>query len=146
MVVIRSVRLLNLPLDSFLEGVSKWSFMVMAHFTNTSLTLIFISAVAAYCIIGIQIRNGFFDLLYAAGKAVPRRLPGSTDTVITNITGFDVLDKGLGELLMFFWPILQADFPSLSLFAVYMVGQILPVQTLVLLEGLRSGNSGKIIS
>jgi len=118
----------------------------MAHFTDTRIILILVSAIAAYCIIGVQVRNGFFDLLYAAGKAVPRKLPGSTDTVIANITGFNVIDKGLGELLMFFWPVLEAESPSLSLFAVYMVGQILPVQTLVLLEGLRSGNSGKIIS
>jgi hypothetical protein len=110
------------------------------------ITLLSLSVLAAYCIIGLQIRNGFFNLLNAAGANKPLKLPGSAEKAITSITGFAAFDTHLVGLLMFFWPTVSAESPSLSLFAFYMTGQILSVQILVLLEGLRGGNFCKIIS
>jgi hypothetical protein len=105
-----------------------------------------LSAIAGYCIVGLQIRNGFFDLLTLAGAEIPRKLPGSSEAIISKITGFTSVDMHLGELLLFFWPVVSGQSPPLSLFAFYMIGQILAVQTLVLIEGLRAANIRRIIS
>ncbi len=118
----------------------------MAEFTRAKISLLVLSILAAYCIIGLQIRNGFFDLIATAGKEVPRKLPGSSENMITIITGLPALDEHLSGVVMFFWPIISGDSPSLSLFGVYIIGQLVAVQTLVLVEGLRVGNLGRIVS
>jgi len=110
------------------------------------ITLLLLSVLAAYCIIGLQIRNGFFQLIESANSEKYPRLPGSSDLVLADITGFAAIDKHIRGMLTFFWPTVSGESPSLSLFAFYIVGQILPMQTLLLLEGLRTANFRRIIS
>jgi len=110
------------------------------------ITLLLLSALAAYCIIGLQVRNGFFQLVDEANSEKSPRLPGSSHFMLTEITGFAAIDKHIRGMLIFFWPTVSGESLSLSLFAFYIVGQILPMHTLLLLEGLRPANFRRVIS
>jgi hypothetical protein len=114
---------------------------------NATKALLILSALAAgYCIIGLQVKNGTFDILAEMTSEAPRRLPGSDELLVQQYTKVWPLDFQLKELVTFFWPVVNGELPELSLFGAYIATQIVPVHVLVLLEGLRRGNKGKLIS
>ncbi|KIM98648.1 hypothetical protein OIDMADRAFT_70823, partial [Oidiodendron maius Zn] len=102
--------------------------------------LLFFAALAAWCIVGLQIRNGFFQLLDSTHAVESAGWP------ISEATGFPAIDGHLRGMLAFFQPTVSGESTNLSLFAIYIAAQVMPMHTLVLLEGLREGNAGKIIS
>ncbi|KAK2055078.1 hypothetical protein LY76DRAFT_618815 [Colletotrichum caudatum] len=61
-------------------------------------------------------------------------------------TSSKALDSLLTMLVRFFQPILTGKDPALTLFCVFMAGQVLALHVLLQLEGLRAGNRGKLIS
>ncbi|KAF9873789.1 hypothetical protein CkaCkLH20_08899 [Colletotrichum karsti] len=78
---------------------------------------------------------------------------GLNDVIAKNLqlepihfTSVRQLDSLLTMLVRFFQPIVTgADLP-LTLFSIFMAGQLLAVHMLIVVEGLRFGNRGKIIS
>jgi hypothetical protein len=105
-----------------------------------------ITALAVDGIILTQLRRGFFDLTDAAQTAKPLRIPGSSELMRSHYTGIEPIDKFLVSLLVFFYPIVEGKSAPLSIFTTWVVGQVAATQTLVMLEGLRRGNRGKLIS
>lgn len=51
------------------------------------------------------------------------------------------LDATLTSLIPFFWQVVTGETPELSLFGIYMGGQLLSCLALVLIEGERKGNA-----
>ncbi|KAJ9138202.1 hypothetical protein NKR23_g8629 [Pleurostoma richardsiae] len=109
---------------------------------------VLLAASAADSIIGLNIRNGFFALNDSLMAQRPLLLPqpGPPLPMRTRYTALAPLDAHLSGLLMFFWPAVTGELPALSLFAVYMAGQIVPAHALVMLEGLRGANRGRVTS
>ncbi|KAI8265625.1 hypothetical protein K4K58_011033 [Colletotrichum sp. SAR11_239] len=56
------------------------------------------------------------------------------------------LDSLLTMLVRFFQPIVQGTDLLLTLFSIFMAGQLLAVHMLIIVEGMRAGNRGKIVS
>ncbi|KAH0422633.1 hypothetical protein CcaCcLH18_12711 [Colletotrichum camelliae] len=56
------------------------------------------------------------------------------------------LDSLLTMLVRFFQPIVQSTDLPLTLFSIFMAGQLLAVHMLIIVEGMRAGNRGKIVS
>ncbi|TLS30248.1 hypothetical protein PpBr36_03800 [Pyricularia pennisetigena] len=118
----------------------------MGPFTTSSVIPLAAAVAAAYCIIGLQKQNGLFDMLNTLAEEHPTRLPDS------DVDGalIDVGDSGFGKFLLvlvrFFYPIMTGESPRLSLFSFWFAGQVISMHTLLVLEGLREGNRGRMIS
>lgn len=61
-------------------------------------------------------------------------------------TGILPVDHQLSSLTIFFWPIADAHLPSLTLLWVNLSGELVMSWTLIMIEGMRKGNRGGLIS
>ncbi|KAL8364704.1 hypothetical protein RB595_003809 [Gaeumannomyces hyphopodioides] len=110
--------------------------------------LVAMAAAAGYCIIGLQTKSGWFDVIDAWGAAHPTQLPGTgvDDTLRTAYTGVPAVDHHIAGGMRVFGAMANGHHQPLSLFSFWFAGQLLAVHTLQVLEGLRAGNRGKLIS
>jgi hypothetical protein len=99
-----------------------------------ALFFFFIALAAAYCIVAIQVQNTTFDQLAA------NRLPGAPSNADLAYTGIGPLDKQISGMLYFAWIVVDGTSPTLSMFGIYLIGQVVPCSTIVLVEGLRKGS------
>ncbi|OLN87890.1 hypothetical protein CCHL11_00164 [Colletotrichum chlorophyti] len=86
-------------------------------------------------------KAGIYDLAVANG-ILKQDLPQD----LIHFTSLKPLDTLLTVLVRFFQPIAEGNDLSLSLFSVFMAGQLFAVYILTVVEGLRAGNRGKLIS
>jgi hypothetical protein len=107
-------------------------------FKLPAVLLFLISLAAIYCIIVIQVRNTTFDQLAAS------RLPGAPLDADLAYTGIEALDQTLAGIIYFAWIVAEGGSTALSLFGIYLVGQVVPCSAIVLVEGLRKGNEGRV--
>jgi hypothetical protein len=107
-------------------------------FKLPSTVLFVLSLAATYCIIIIQAQNTTFDQL--AGSR-PSGAPSDADIAYTGIAP---LDKQLAGIIYFAWIVVDGTSATLSLFGIFLVGQVVPCTTIVLVEGLRKGNEGRV--
>lgn len=61
-------------------------------------------------------------------------------------TGISPVDHQLSSLTIFFWPIADAHLPSLTLLWVNLSGELVMSWTLIMIEKMRKGNRGGLIS
>lgn len=73
-------------------------------------------------------------------------LPGTDIPLKESYTRIEAIDKQLGVLALFFWPVVDGSTPALSLFCLQFQGEVVAVWSLFMLEGMRAGNKGRIIS
>lgn len=106
--------------------------MARAVFTILFLSILYVGKVA---INDAPSANGLGDSLQAHLKGEP-----------IQFTTLKPLDSLLTLLVRFFQPIPNGNDIYLSLFTIFMAGQLLAVCVLVVVEGLRAGNRGKLIS
>ncbi|KZL87404.1 hypothetical protein CI238_03970 [Colletotrichum incanum] len=106
--------------------------MSRAVFTVVFVSILYLAKVA---INDLSVANGLLD-------AIQEQLRGEP----IQFTSVKFLDALLTMLVRFFQPILTGKDPALSLFCIFMAGQLLAVHVLVQVEGLRTGNRGKLIS
>jgi hypothetical protein len=118
----------------------------MGNNTIATLAYVSVAALAAYCIIGAQVRNGTFDALHKLAAAKPLTLPLSSEIMRLTYTGFAPLDRTLTGIVGFFWICMSGYSSTLGLYSFYMSAQVLPVVVIVLVEGYRVGNAGKLVS
>lgn len=116
------------------------------------LLLALITIASLYFIIIAGFLNGFIGLAESWQSQHPTLLPYCTPEnpvqfrkVYTHITSIDML-VGRLTLTPFFWPLINGEKPELTLFGIYMFGQIWGSETLLIVEGWRVGNMGKAIS
>ena len=95
---------------------------------------------------GLVYRNGYYDALVHLRDHGPHLLPGSNIPILTNFTGIGQLDKVLTLAGVMFANITDGSTPQLSLYAFYFAGQLVPIFTLIWIEGNRQGNKGNILS
>lgn len=73
-------------------------------------------------------------------------MPGTTQPVKQRYTGIKAIDDQLVFLVVMFWEIIDGSMPDLSLFSFMFAGQALCSYTLILIEGVRNGNRGKLVT
>ena len=64
----------------------------------------------------------------------------------STFTGIRGIDDQLKVLVIFFLPVVDGSAPSTSLQSLHFGGQLVAAYTLCMIESLRMGNRGKIIS
>ena len=111
-----------------------------------SLGFLFFSYYSMSYIIGNGARNGYFDINKTLDRDGLRLLPGSLEPSPTRFTGIESLDFVLVDFIRFFWAIISVDHPSLTIFSLYMTGQVLGLNVLMAIEGVRAGNAGTLIA
>ncbi|OHE94915.1 hypothetical protein CORC01_09834 [Colletotrichum orchidophilum] len=101
-------------------------------FTAVFLSIFYLAKVAIY---DLSVANGLMD-------STQPDLLGEPITFTT----LKPLDRLLTMLVRFFKPILDGKDPNLTLFSIFMAGQLLAVHVLIQVEGLRAGNRGRLVS
>ncbi|CAM1510795.1 Fc.00g083080.m01.CDS01 [Cosmosporella sp. VM-42] len=109
-------------------------------------TLAVIAIFGNYSILGLIQRNGWASMFADAIAQDVATLSSTGQAANKRFTGVPPLDFFLDQLLRFFYPCVSGERPVLSLFAAYFAGQVLPMHTAVVLEGMRTGNKGAIIA
>lgn len=118
----------------------------MAHRVAVTAALAAIGIFGYFSILGLIQRNGWADMFAEAIAQEKVKLSDMNESSKTGFIGIAPLDFFLDQLIRFFYPCVSGERPELSLFAAYFAGQVLPLHTAVVLEGLRKGNKGTIIS
>ena len=112
-----------------------------------SAAFVALAAFAKYCLYDLYGVGSFFVIIdEVTPKSGPMVLPGTTEPARTHFTGVAPIDGFLVLLLQFFWTGVNGQLPALSLFLVYMAGQCLAMHAMVVMEGMRAGNRGRVIS
>jgi hypothetical protein len=62
------------------------------------------------------------------------------------LTGIAPVDFMLFTLVNFFWSVTQGETPGLSLIGLLFAAQLVPFLIVVMIEGNRSGNKGRVVS
>ena len=116
----------------------------MERRTRATISIIFLLAIipTSYmtCLIFL---NGPAPASLEAGDTV---LPGTEAPIRLVWTGIAAIDSQLVFMLHFFWPVVNGAEPAISLLISQFGGELFGVWSLVMLEGIRAGNRGKVIS
>lgn len=112
--------------------------------TVSALLLIFIFGLNS--MYGLVYRNGYYDALIHIRDYGPHVLPGSQNLILTRFTLIRPLDKLLTLAGVMFASITDGATPQLSLYAFHFAGQLVPVFTVMMIEGKRRGNQGSVLS
>ena len=73
-------------------------------------------------------------------------VPGTDAPVRQKFTGVAAIDQQLTVLFYFFWDVANGGTPGLSLYMTIFFGDIFVMYGLLMLEGLRPGNIGRMVS
>jgi hypothetical protein len=112
-----------------------------------SIIFIAFSYLSMSYILGNAWNNGYFKLNETLDQDGVRLLPGpARDPSPTRFTGIEALDYTLVDFIRFFWSIITVDHPALTIFSVYMTGQVLGLNVVMAIEGVRAGNAGTLIA
>ena len=111
----------------------------MANLLLPTLTLHTISGFGFYSILLLIEKNGWGDMIRAA---LEEGILPNGEPLRTHYTGLGPLDTLLTTLVRFFYTVAVWERPPLSVFFAYFAGQIVPVHSVLVLEGLREGNKG----
>lgn len=101
---------------------------------------------ALYSIWYLLLHNQTGDLMSRIRDFGPRLLPNTKAPLKTSYTGIPPVDYQLTVLTLFFWEIVDGYPPQASLQAFHFFGQFLAAICLLMIEGYRRGNRGKLIS
>jgi len=119
----------------------------MSHFRTIILVVLpLLSIVGAYGTWVLGFRNGLFVDITSLLKQNNALFPGSTAPLLRQYTGITPIDHQLQILVTFFSPVVDGKNPELMLFSILGAGQFGGAWALLMMESLRLGNRGKIIS
>jgi hypothetical protein len=105
-----------------------------------------LSIAAVYCLWIVSINNGLFKQIGDLVEQKQPMFPGSTSPLMLKYTGVAVIDRQLSTLVTFFAPVVQGGNEALNLFSLFGLGQFGGAWTLLVMESLRRGNKGKVVS
>lgn len=77
---------------------------------------------------------------------LPTHSTWTTTSFPTSFTGYDPPDSILKTLVVFFWPVVDGENLGTSLVGFVFAGQAIAIWIVMVLEGHRKGNSGRLIS
>ena len=109
-------------------------------------TLVALSALGAYLTWGLALSNGTITMMEYTRNVEPQVLPGTDSPLKQSYIGIQAVDNQLTVLVLFFWQLVDGSMPNASLSTFRFASQFVPGWGLVVIEGMRSGNKGKIIS
>ncbi|MCJ1404566.1 hypothetical protein MMC11_007792 [Xylographa trunciseda] len=110
------------------------------------LSLIALSGLGAYLTWGLALNNGTLSMMERIREYGPQLLPGTDVPLKQSYTGIQAIDNQLTVLVLFFWQLVDGGMPGASLGTFRFASQFVPGWGLVVLESMRSGNKGRIIS
>lgn len=99
-----------------------------------------------YGLFGLGFAGGLMKILQAVIGDSNSSWPGTTSPFRRTFTGVSPIDAWLTNLNPFFAHLADGSDANLSLFWLFMFGQYGVAWALVLMESLRVGNAGKIVS
>lgn len=112
--------------------------------------LCLITLASLHFIIVAGFLNGFMGLVENWAASYPGLLPFSKPTSPIYerkaYSGIGPVDALVGRLTPFFWPLINAEKPELTIFGIWMFGQLWASETVVIVEGWRVGNMGRAVS
>jgi hypothetical protein len=108
--------------------------------------LALLSAYAFFATWGISLLDGTLGLMLDIRLAEVPLIPGTTEPLRLHFTGVGPIDYWYTIMVLFFWEAVDGSHPATSLTGIYFLGQLLPVLTLVFVEGYRFGNMGLTIA
>ncbi|KAG8532877.1 uncharacterized protein KY384_002755 [Bacidia gigantensis] len=114
--------------------------------TASKVILPLLSVLGYYLTHYLIAHNGTVDRMVQIRDVGPRLLPGTSEPVRTVYTGIPYIDDQLGILTVIFWEQVDGSRPDASLFAFYFGAQIFPAWGVIMVEGLRKANRGRLIS
>jgi hypothetical protein len=90
--------------------------------------------------------NGTFKSINALISQPEPKFPGTVEPMIKEFTGIEKVDNQLAILITFFAPVVDARSGALHLYSVFGLGQFGGAWALMVLETLRMGNLGRVVS
>lgn len=93
---------------------------------------------------GFSIRNGMNELIEDA-RVHNLLADGTRNPYLGKLTGVAAVDFMIFTLVNFFWSVSQGETPGLNLIGVLFGGQMVALLTIVMIEGFREGNKGRLI-
>lgn len=114
---------------------------------GAALLLLPLIAVAAfYCLWIVATNNGLFAQISGNVEQKRPMFPGSKSPLMLKYTGVAAIDRQMSTMVTFFGPLVQVGNEPLHLFSLFGLGQFGGAWTLLVMESLRRGNSGKAVS
>ena len=113
--------------------------------TSALVALVGVGWMSIHAMYGLVFRNGYVDALVRLRDHGPHVLPGTDHPILTRFNGVPPLDKMLTLAGVMFSPVTDGSHPAASLFGVYFGGQLVPIFTVLFIEGLRRGNMKKAV-
>lgn len=89
---------------------------------------------------GLVLCNGYYDALVHLRDHSPHVLQGSNNPILSQFSGFALLDKLLTFARVMFANFTDGSAPHLSLYAFHFAGQLVSIFTVMMIEGLREAN------
>ena len=111
--------------------------------TISRVTWLSLSLLGAATLHGISTKSGFYDLVESYKK---KSVLGDGTLYNGKITTVAPIDDFVGVLIQFFWPCVDGNDPGLSLLSFLFGGQATSFVAISLLDALRAGNKGKLVS
>lgn len=108
-------------------------------------TLLLFSALGGYTFI-LSSQHGLFEQLDQICQSSSPHLPNTHAPLRRSFTGLQGIDHQLQILMLFFHDAISGQFPASSIQVAHFAGQIVPGWMVVVLEGYRAGNSGRLIA
>lgn len=119
--------------------------MVSNRFAGFTLVATFLFSFNALW--GTLYRNGYISaLLSLSDNGPPYMLPGTSIPLLLRYTGIPWSDKVAAFAVVIFANVTDGSMPQLSLLAFHLSGQFAVIVSLVLIEGMRAGNRGGLMS
>lgn len=118
----------------------------MAAVTAIKCIQLLLSALAFYFTWYLYLNNGTVDHTIRISGIGPQILPGTTAPLRTFYTGIEWIDYQLTVLCLLFWELVDGSQPNASLLLFHLGGQTAALWGLLMMEKLRSGNKGRIIT
>ncbi|KAI6709929.1 hypothetical protein PZA11_005257 [Diplocarpon coronariae] len=119
------------------------------HFSLRTIVIALLPTLAllgAYCTWTLASCNGTFKSIFALIASENPKFPGTDDALLTAYTDVGWLDRQLTVLVTFFAPVVDLDQGALTLFTIFATGQFGAVWTLMVMESMRMGNRGRVVS
>ncbi|KAM3068861.1 hypothetical protein ACMFMG_011023 [Clarireedia jacksonii] len=119
------------------------------HYSLRTITLILLpllSIIGAFGTMVLGAHNGTFDHISTLAAQDSPIFPGSNVLLLKEYTGVGAIDTQLAVLVTFFAPVVDSRNSALYLFAIFGLGQFGAAWTLLVMESLRSGNKGRLVS
>ncbi|MCJ1300475.1 hypothetical protein MMC08_003272 [Hypocenomyce scalaris] len=110
------------------------------------LVLFILSIAGFYGTWVLLMNNGTAEQMAHIRDHGPHWLPGTKEPPRRLYIGIAPIDYQLTILAVFFWKVVDGSMPNGSLLAFHLAGQFGAAWTIVVLEGLRKGHRGRVIS